>query len=602
MLETNAPAMTSILPGLTRDFSLGRAPPSSVVYAPAWTHRGANTSYATVRVLQPNGTDVSGRSDAARSAMCAMGFNWDAALHDTLPRAMPSAVVVLRAPDGTQHTFAWRDGAVADGGGGDRHAVLLAHSRHVLRHSRAFNLTAAGQLWSVRLLPTGELYDQFVTSRPRNSAIGIVAASIACVVLFGVYEFFVRRRAELLNAQLRAHVAQLQRMQKDLEDGCAREAQAQARLLADEAGCAPPCVVASGCMRRGAWRIALSAPNHVLCVQHRRMKQKEQFVAMVSHEARSREQHNPAFCLLRTRQLQVACRCLCACAALRCLTLAHARSRSQIRTPLNAMSGAVALLAGTSPLSAEQRSLLQLLDAATEHTVLIIEDILQHGALSSGNFPLSREPLSLSRDVLEPAWRMVELQPARRDKLSRLRLARAVAADVPDAIVGDATRLLQVVTNLLSNAVKFTPEGESIELLVDVTCDAPAGAAAPDALDAPRHARWLRIRVVDTGIGIAADKLERVFEPFVQAEMSTVRQYGGTGLGLTARRRSTWRTDVHTHGLLCLRRRSFVFSFADLPAHRARDGRRAERQQRRPRQRRHVHVHHPAAAAGACSG
>ena len=160
----------------------------------------------------------------------------------------------------------------------------------------------------------------------------------------------------------------------------------------------------------------------------------------------------------------------------------------EIRTPLNAMSGAAALLAGTSPLNDEQRSLISLLDAAADNVIAIIDDILQASALSSGHFPVLREPLVLISDVVEPAWRMIMLQPARRDKLERLRLSRHVAADVPDAIVGDAMRLVQVITNLLSNSCKFTPEGGALELRVDV--------AGPPA------ARWLRFHVADTGIGI----------------------------------------------------------------------------------------------------
>lgn len=118
----------------------------------------------------------------------------------------------------------------------------------------------------------------------------------------------------------------------------------------------------------------------------------------------------------------------------------------EIRTPLNAMSGAAALLAGTSPLNDEQRSLLELLDAGADNVIAIIDDILQASALSSGNFPVQREPLALRRDVIEPAWRMIMLQPARRHKLERLRLSHHVADDVPEAIMGDPTRLVQVIT------------------------------------------------------------------------------------------------------------------------------------------------------------
>jgi signal transduction histidine kinase len=119
-------------------------------------------------------------------------------------------------------------------------------------------------------------------------------------------------------------------------------------------------------------------------------KEKDYFVAMVSHEARMRALAL-IFCCLLTRQRT------------------HAPTHAQIRTPLNAVSGATALLAGTR-LDGEQRELVALLEAGTAHVVLIVEDILLHGALASGTFPVKREPLALAAAVLQPAWRMVSMQ------------------------------------------------------------------------------------------------------------------------------------------------------------------------------------------------
>jgi signal transduction histidine kinase len=194
----------------------------------------------------------------------------------------------------------------------------------------------------------------------------------------------------------------------------------------------------------------------------------------------------------------------------------------EIRTPLNAVSGATALLAGT-PLDGEQAELVALLEAGTAHVVLIIEDILQHGALVSGAFQVARERVELVRLVLDPAWRMVVMQRSARDKLASLRMTRAVSDDVPAAIVGDSTRLTQVMLNMLSNAVKFTPAGGSIEVVVDCTDEAPFAAATAASTDVAEesipaaassstatrvaspsgmHPRWLRFRVRDTGIGV----------------------------------------------------------------------------------------------------
>jgi signal transduction histidine kinase len=106
-----------------------------------------------------------------------------------------------------------------------------------------------------------------------------------------------------------------------------------------------------------------------------------------------------------------------------------------------------------------------------------VEDILLHGALVSGAFPVAREPLDLARGVIEPAWRMVLMQQSQRQKLERLQMTRAVAEDVPALIIGDGTRLTQVMTNVLSNSVKFTPEGTACARCLAQNCVSVSSAA-----------------------------------------------------------------------------------------------------------------------------
>ena len=204
----------------------------------------------------------------------------------------------------------------------------------------------------------------------------------------------------------------------------------------------------------------------------------------------------------------------------------------EIRTPLNAVSGATALLGGTK-LDDEQRELLTLLEAGTAHVVLIVEDILLHGALVSGNFSVRREPLALEAAVLDPSWRIVSMQHAQRAKVASLRMTRAVDADVPPMLLGDATRLTQILCNILGNSVKFTPAGAcvaalllrsaggaadasgaggSIHLHVSIITDAARGCNGSAEQQQPTAAeteassqqRWLRFQVRDSGIGLAA--------------------------------------------------------------------------------------------------
>ena len=195
----------------------------------------------------------------------------------------------------------------------------------------------------------------------------------------------------------------------------------------------------------------------------------------------------------------------------------------------NGVSGAAALLAHSAPLSTEQRELLDLLQAGASQVVLIVEDILQHGALASGNFPLAPAPTHLRGAVLEPALRMARMAAARSGR-GAVALRLDVGADVPAVVRADGSRLTQVLTNLLSNALKFCQaERGAIDVRVDVIDQQQQKEDAAS--------RWLRFEVRDNGCGIALDALERIFEPFRQESESTVRQYGGTGLGLTICRR-----------------------------------------------------------------
>ena len=260
----------------------------------------------------------------------------------------------------------------------------------------------------------------------------------------------------------------------------------------------------------------------------------------------------------------------------------------EIRTPLNAVQGASTLLQETKPLSSEQKELLALLDAGTAHMVMIVEDILLHGGLMSGNFPVVLAPLTLVPSVLDPAITTLTLQPAMQNKLRSITLTRQVAADVPAMVMGDSTRLLQVLTNLLGNALKFTPSGGTVLLSVDVVREAPPMLSG----SVPASGQWLRFRVADNGVGVPSDKLSRIFLPFTQADLSTMRTFGGT---------------VRTRGnIACAASPGLTRSArgatgprADhLQAHCGRDGWRAGSSERRGGQGHDAGVHHPAAACG----
>ncbi len=184
----------------------------------------------------------------------------------------------------------------------------------------------------------------------------------------------------------------------------------------------------------------------------------------------------------------------------------------ELRTPMNGILGMTQLVLQTD-LSQSQREYIEVVQSSANALLTLINDILDLSKLDAGRLSLEAIPFTLADTVNNTAK---NLSPLADERNSRIEIA--IAAEVPDVVIGDPGRLRQLLLNLMGNAIKFTEDGS-------ITVSIAAVTSSPDDI-------LLEFSISDTGIGIPPDQIDTIFEPYLQASSSISREHGGTGLGL----------------------------------------------------------------------